>query len=1532
MLRTPLITIILVSFIVTGTIGPMPVNAQEIRLPKPGVMVHLSPPINPSMLKGIKVNPDNPFRFEFVLDTGDENVNRRGLIHQTQAEGMMNHAPTDFKSESVKLIKYFLASLTIPEGDLWVNLSPYEKNRMVPESFGQTEMGRDLLAQDYMLKQITASLIYPEDEVGKRFWKRIYEESAKKYGTTNIPVNTFNKVWIVPEKAVIYENAKAGTAYVVESRLKVMLECDYLAMDKNIVGATHRGRPLPGQAQGPAPTETNNIGSQIIREIVISELTKEINYGANFAQLRQVYSSLILATWYKKKIKDSILSQVYADKNKIEGIKYAMPTRGHALNQNNKSVSPSSLLSNKALDVKATQMNEPNDVESIYQRYLQAFKKGVYNYIKQDIDPATQQAVPRKYFSGGMALAMNVTNLGSTELRTVDRMDFAQINQDNLRIISSEFTSVNSVLSNQAMKAGESSAVSPDPLKTPARSSFVIEDSPDFKQRYLGAANNHDRIALLKEEYGLRDVEIEVSSIRGGFGVTRGTGLLQKAGDHKYTLTLYGVEGDYEAYLLFHEFMHAYFEEKGLRFNWDSQGAEADNFIFQIKNMLLDYMIEQENKRRFEDQFQDITQDMRDYNLRGVLKDRAIFPSSLIVLALNGKLVTNLYPALSACYSQSFIGKIVKIPYYDELVKEFDKLSVSSSVSDWQNGFMNVYKIMVDSDVKMQANKLVVNIQKLKKVIMNINGNLEMLIQTVQRTMAEQIKPEQQTMPDQIWDALVSELDNSKWPDDFRIILKYHLDAQKRKLNVKSLFDTLRKFHIGPTVNIIYMLNGIFENANLSVRIYNDEQRKIQKVNDDYGFLENLDFAMLETIEGSAQLFKKSDQAMKAEELSAVSPDLQNIFGKPVNEDLPEEIANLPADQSSTRGTLTKRPFGEKTIEQERLELEMLVGVESLEPQVAWAVQMLTIKGYGSKSSGFYYEHPSQIHGGTMERHSIEGFSRSLSPEEIRIIESVPGAKYDVSKNGIFVDSKGKTLKEVKAVFDEIARRLPDHGAQNREQFLMFQQVLGAPNRHFIIKINATDGYQDREIYVNRFVRHLKKFKLTMTTDVISLWETIIGQQEGASQIEVVQGVFKDAIVNGKALVIAGDSLKRFDFSIQDLIKSVLSQQGETVAFNHETLKVHPGFRLVFLLDDSLAKKLMEELERSFLQFNYPVTSQKVDSALPAEHRNGTDNLVLEFERELTEAWRAIPLFYDTEFTDNQPWIMDHRTLWDDVLKVASKHQLLAHGTLNSYYQSNGIGISPLNLHWAMLGIMLEGSVRFGELGNFSSNIGIDDMYKNAARFGPYYVLFRPGSGVPGEKQFKFREHPSKEEDHLIYLVPEENARKFFELGLIKAKERGFITPAQEQIVRSKILTYAEFVASDSQIEDIIRGRVPARRTGNDAQTAKDTDRVMKTEELSAVSPDYKHIALGTVVPPGDAAMRVGKALTNKGGIDFTATKTPLEVHNAGEGIKFQLDPAMLQQLQNAPGFVPVIINIEPMINLREFLGINQQQTTSISA
>ena len=45
------------------------------------------------------------------------------------------------------------------------------------------------------------------------------------------PVNTFNKVWIIPDKAVVYESG--NTVYICSNHLKVMLEEDYLSLQKH---------------------------------------------------------------------------------------------------------------------------------------------------------------------------------------------------------------------------------------------------------------------------------------------------------------------------------------------------------------------------------------------------------------------------------------------------------------------------------------------------------------------------------------------------------------------------------------------------------------------------------------------------------------------------------------------------------------------------------------------------------------------------------------------------------------------------------------------------------------------------------------------------------------------------------------------------------------------------------------------------------------------------------------------------------------------------------------------------------------------------------------------------------------------------------------------------------------------------------------------------------------------------------------------------------------------------------------------------
>ena len=82
-----------------------------------------------------------------------------------------------------------------------------------------------------------------------------------------------------------------------------------------------------------------------------------------------------------------------------------------------------------------------------------------------------------------------------------------------------------------------------------------------------------------------------------------------------------------------------------------------------------------------------------------------------------------------------------------------------------------------------------------------------------------------------------------------------------------------------------------------------------------------------------------------------------------------------------------------------------------------------------------------------------------------------------------------------------------------------------------------------------------------------------------------------------------------------------------------------------------------------------------------------------------------------------------------------------------------------------------------------------------------------------------------------------------------------------------------------------------------------------------------------------DRAMVIDEGIiknSDPGGIDLTATKVNLQTQNSGGEIHFHINPAMLKQLQNAPGFVPVIINVQPCKSLQEFLGVNTIQVTDL--
>ncbi len=434
----------------------LPLHAQAdavASLPKPGTMVNLSTAFEPVLIKGLKVHPDDPFLFDFIVDSGNSTFKI--------------DAP-EFKAESNKLIKYFLSALTVPEKDLWVNLSPYEKDRMIAPNLGQTQMGQDMLAEDYILKQLTASMIYPEKGLGKEFWDKVYAQVNPDAVAAPIAMDAFNKVWITADRADVYEGK--NTAYVTSAHLKVMLEQDYLAAKKNAVGV------------GSKPT--HNEITDTLKQIVLPAIEKEVNEGKNFAKLRQIYNSMILASWYKMRLKNALMTQVYGNRSKT----------GTTINA-----------------------DDPKDKEAIFQRYLQAYKKGVFNFIKEEIDPKSYQTVPRKYFSGGLSVRADLVMLTVTKLNAAPTGELAMVS------------------SPIKLRRSSSSQISTDSAQSSIRQSvaLVLEDNEGLQEQadiilatYVGfnkviIAKNREEVLRALEgnpniTYGLFDFNLIGEDHHGG--------------------------------------------------------------------------------------------------------------------------------------------------------------------------------------------------------------------------------------------------------------------------------------------------------------------------------------------------------------------------------------------------------------------------------------------------------------------------------------------------------------------------------------------------------------------------------------------------------------------------------------------------------------------------------------------------------------------------------------------------------------------------------------------------------------------------------------------------------------------------------------------------------------------------------------------------------------------------------------------------------------------------------------------------------
>ena len=317
-------------------------KSTETTLPPIGMRFHLSKEFIAPCFRAWKLDPSNALQLDIIMDAGDEILTEQGALELSD-----------------RLSQYFFTCLAVPKEELWVNLSPFEGDRIISDALKDTALGIDLLAQDYVLKQLTSSLTYPESEPGRSYWDQIYARVGD--ATTAQRVQTLNKVWAVPESATILECD--GYAVIESSALAVLTQHDYLAAKASLAQAN---RSVP-QRQVPSIDPHDIVALQVFRTTILPNISKDLNHGSNFSILRQAYSSMLLALWYRAALEDSV---------------------AHAISM----MESPPVYKQQAL---------ANSVEQIYRAYVSAYKAGVFSYIREDPITGCGDKLPRKYFSGG---------------------------------------------------------------------------------------------------------------------------------------------------------------------------------------------------------------------------------------------------------------------------------------------------------------------------------------------------------------------------------------------------------------------------------------------------------------------------------------------------------------------------------------------------------------------------------------------------------------------------------------------------------------------------------------------------------------------------------------------------------------------------------------------------------------------------------------------------------------------------------------------------------------------------------------------------------------------------------------------------------------------------------------------------------------------------------------------------------------------------------------------------------------------------
>lgn len=310
---------------------------------------------------------------------------------------------------NAQLADYFYTSLVLRNEFQWVNLSAYESDHMLPPELSGTLMGRNLLSQDCMLKQLTASFMHPDSPIGRKYWDAVYAEARRRFGTSEVPVRSFQKVWIKAVKANVYYGTKSTDTFMKELTVMFPPNATFAFLVGFALDVECEEDLVAKRYGDGANCDPNGIdfALDLFRKIVLPKLREEVNEGEYFSETRKIYSAEILATWLKKnqheikneKVRKLVNSGDTTNRVVIRSVT-PLATEKHASQESAVRMKDETRVVEHATP-NASAFKVPENVE-FYEQYVRLFKNGVFRCARSEAGDTPDEHVIRVYFSGAI--------------------------------------------------------------------------------------------------------------------------------------------------------------------------------------------------------------------------------------------------------------------------------------------------------------------------------------------------------------------------------------------------------------------------------------------------------------------------------------------------------------------------------------------------------------------------------------------------------------------------------------------------------------------------------------------------------------------------------------------------------------------------------------------------------------------------------------------------------------------------------------------------------------------------------------------------------------------------------------------------------------------------------------------------------------------------------------------------------------------------------------------------------------------------